>query len=105
MIKHHNKLVRGKIPDIIQANGATPVIRVITDDSEYLSALGDKLLEEAGEVRREPSLDELADAQEVVNALTRALGHTLEDLESARQQKADKRGDFEGRIYLVSTEE
>jgi predicted house-cleaning noncanonical NTP pyrophosphatase (MazG superfamily) len=45
------KLVRDRIPDIIRARGAAPQTRVL-DDSENLSSLFDKLLEEAQEMRR-----------------------------------------------------
>lgn len=57
----YNKLVRDKIPEICVANGDIPVIRYLEDDDAYLSALTDKLGEEAAEVKATPTLEELAD--------------------------------------------
>jgi predicted house-cleaning noncanonical NTP pyrophosphatase (MazG superfamily) len=104
-IKFHRKLVRDNIPEIIRKNGAKPDFRVITDNYEYLEALMAKLVEETHEVVKDPSLEELADAAEVVRAIAIALGHTPEELEEARAQKAVERGGFEGRVCLISTEE
>lgn len=42
----HSKLVRDRIPEIIQAAGGHPVIRVL-DDTSYRAALLAKLVEEA----------------------------------------------------------
>jgi predicted house-cleaning noncanonical NTP pyrophosphatase (MazG superfamily) len=100
----HNKLVRDKIPDIIAANGQTAHIRIIEDDAEYLAALCDKLGEESAEVKDIPSLEELADTLEVVHAIGKALGHTPEDIETARALKAEARGGFEKRIFLTGTQ-
>ena len=44
----YRKLVRDRIPEIIQAGGRHPVTRVL-DESGYRQALLDKLVEEAGE--------------------------------------------------------
>lgn len=101
----HNKLVRDKIPEICEASGATPHTRVIEDDQEYLEALFDKLDEEVAELKRDRNLGEAADVTEVVRAIVAALGHTPEQLEQTRAQKAEERGGFGGRIFLISTDE
>lgn len=44
-----NKLVRDKIPLIIQNNGERPFTRILSD-AEYEKALFDKLFEECNEV-------------------------------------------------------
>ena len=103
-MKTHNKLVRDKIPDICKANGDTAQTRIIENDKEYLAALCDKLIEEATEVRAEPSLEELADSLEVLQSIGKALGHTPEDIEAARVKKAQERGGFDKRIFLISTD-
>jgi len=56
----YNKLVRDKIPKIIEKSGKKAVI-YIADDKEYLKKLYEKLLEEIGEFKENPSPEELAD--------------------------------------------
>ena len=102
----HNKLVRDKIPEICQANGDVPTTRIL-DDTEYISALHDKLDEEGREVREaelNDLLGELADALEVLRAIGKAHGYTPEQIEDKRVEKFDERGGFDDRIFLVSTE-
>lgn len=102
-MKQFNKLVRDKIPQIIRDNGDTPTVRIIEDDNEYLAALTEKLVEEAREVQEAPVLDELADTLEVLYATGKALGYTPEDIEKARLKKADERGGFDDKVFLIST--
>lgn len=98
-----NKLVRDKIPEIIIASGETPVTHVIEDDGEFLDALIDKVGEEAQELKESKGLEELADLQEVVNALTTLCGFTPEQVEIVRAKKAQERGGFVGRVFLERT--
>lgn len=52
-MKHiHNKLVRDRIPEIIENDHKTCVTRILLNDDEYLVCLKSKLLEECHEVRR-----------------------------------------------------
>ena len=83
----YNKLVRDKIPEIIDASCKTCRTEVLSDD-EYLKMLDAKLDEE------------LADLIEVIYAVAKARGYTLEELEQVRAEKAAKRGGFEKRILL-----
>lgn len=99
-----DKLVRDKIPEIIRANGETPHSRVIEDDEEYLEALLSKDVEESAELAQDRNLAELADKLEVLYAIAKVLGYTPEQVEEARLEKATKRGGFDGRIFLESTE-
>ena len=46
------------------------------------------------------SLEELADLLEVMQAVVKARGWTLEELEQVRVEKAAKRGGFEKKILL-----
>jgi predicted house-cleaning noncanonical NTP pyrophosphatase (MazG superfamily) len=102
--KAYNKLVRDKIPQVIKANGGIPKTRVLAD-SEYLGELIKKLGEESREFEEAKSAEELADIQEVVNALAAAIGLSAEELESIRRQKAAERGGFTGKIFLQEVEE
>lgn len=92
------KLVRDLIPQIIEADGKTPVIRIM-DDEEYLRELERKLNEEVQEYMQDGSIEEMADVLEVLRAICIARGHTLEELESIRKKKAEQRGGFEKKIY------
>ena len=103
MITPNNKLVRDNIPDIIIKNGGTPKTRVL-DSDEYRDELRKKLSEEVDEYLKEPSLEELADISEVIHALAIFDGDSPDALERKRAEKADERGGFTGRIYLIETE-
>ena len=98
----YNKLVRDKIPDIIKANGETPITRIL-DAEEYKLELEKKLKEEYIEVLEasgESRIEELADMLEVMEALANVEGKTLEDVLSVKAKKQEKRGGFKDKIYL-----
>lgn len=98
------KLVRDKIPEIIENSGKEPIIRVL-DDNEYKEELLNKLYEEYNEVietkTKEETLEECSDVLEVLIALLEYNGYTLEDLLKCRDEKKEKRGAFQKRLYLV----
>lgn len=96
-----NKLVRDRIPAIIEAGGETPVTRIL-EDGEFRRCLEQKLDEETAEYHESRSLEELADILEVVFALAEAGGHSKEELMAAYQTKHDARGGFSKKIFLVS---
>ena len=85
------KLIGGRIPEIIRADGKTPVIREISGE-EYRSALREKLQEEAQEYLEAPiskSLEEPADILEVVRTLAEVEGHSYEKLLEETNRKQD----------------
>ncbi len=67
-------------------------------DEAYLRTIDAKLDEELAEYHQEQNLEELADLMEVLRAAVIARGHTLDELESVRAQKAAKRGGFAQKI-------
>lgn len=99
----HNKLVRDRIPAIIEASGRTAHTRLLTE-KEYLVALHRKLDEEAAELHADPCLEEMADLAEVLLALCEAHGYTAEELHAARVKKASERGGFRDKIFLMDVE-
>lgn len=103
-MKEFNKLVRNKIPDVIQANGEIAHYHVIEDDDAYLDALLKKDIEEGIELAQDTNLEELADKLEVLYAIAKVCGYKPEQVEQARVEKAIKRGGFDKRIFLESTE-
>ena len=97
--KSYHKLVRDRIPEIIEADGKTCICKTLSDE-DYLHLLDEKLNEELAEYQESKSLEELADLLEVMWAVVTARGWTLEDLERVRAEKAAKRGGFEKKILL-----
>lgn len=102
--KVYNKLVRDKIPEIIEATGAKPKTRILSD-AEYLQELIKKLGEEYEEFKADNNIEELADLHEVLLGLADALGVTRDELEKVRAQKAERRGAFTKRIFLEHVDE
>ena len=98
-MKEYNKLIRDRIPEIIEAAGKQCIVEVMNED-EYLEALDCKLEEELAEYQADKSLEELADLLEVMYAVVVARGYSIEELERVRKQKAEKRGGFEKRLRL-----
>ena len=92
------KLVRDRIPEIIQEDGKTPIIRIM-DEEEYVRELDRKLCAEVEEYRADGSIEEMADVLEVLQAICIARGYTLQQLEEVRRKKAAERGGFKKRIY------
>ena len=96
----YNKLVRDKILEIIKTNGQKPTHKILTAE-EYVVELTKKLVEEVEEYKKDKNTDELADIMEVVYALASLHSCTAEELEKNRAEKAEKRGSFEKKIFLV----
>ena len=55
-MKVYNKLVRDKIPEIIEADGKTCKTRILSNE-EYIAALEVKLNEEVAEYQMDKNLD------------------------------------------------
>lgn len=100
----HEKLVRDNIPQIISESGQTAQTRIL-NEAEYKAELQRKLQEEVAEYLEDNSIYELADILEVIEALCILHGFSKEALLTAKEEKAQKNGKFEKRIYLISTEE
>ncbi len=101
-MKVFNKLVRDKIPAVIEANGEQAKTRILTDD-EYRAELNKKLLEEVAEYSADNNVEELADIVEVVYGILNSMGISIEEFEIIRKAKVDKRGAFQERIFLEET--
>ena len=102
----YQKLVRDRIPEIIEKHGKKPFVREINGDV-YRAALGRKALEEVFEFveewqgnNKEDVLKESADVLEVILAALAEYGFNLEDLLSKMQVRRKDRGGFEKRIFL-----
>jgi predicted house-cleaning noncanonical NTP pyrophosphatase (MazG superfamily) len=101
------KLIRDGVPQLIRAQGLTPVLRVAEPD-EHMALLLAKLREEAAEVEQaiEDYADnvntaivgELADVMEVLFAIAGCIGASRAEVEEARIRKAAQRGGFTQRL-------
>jgi len=97
--KEYNKLVRDKIPQIIEESGQVAEVKVLKDD-EYEKCLKEKLNEECAEFQESATVEELADVVEVIYALLDYYGVGLDDFEKIRKKKAHDRGAFKSRLFL-----
>ena len=102
----YHKLVRDRIPQIIGSRGDHAVTRAL-DEASYQDALLAKPVEEAQEAssaRAEELPTELADVLEVLQALTKTLGMSWEQLLALAAAKRTRRDGFKGRIFLEYVE-
>ena len=97
----YNKLVRDKIPEIIEKSGKACEIEILSDE-EYLQMLDKKLDEELAEYHKDQNIEELADLLEVLYATAKARGYSIEGLEHVRIEKQKARGGFDKKILLKS---
>ncbi len=101
------KLVRDRIPELLAEAGIAHESSVLADEA-FRVALFKKLLEEAGEVvsaSADERLEELADAQEVLDTIASLSGFTCEHVRAVQEQKREARGGFHKRILLRWFEE
>lgn len=98
-LKKYNKLVRDRIPEVIEKDGHRAKFKTLSEKS-FLTALDKKLTEEVKEYQADKSIEEMADVLEVLYAICNARGYTLDELEAKRQEKYLERGGFEKRLFL-----
>lgn len=104
----YNKLVRDKIPLIIENTGKKFSTEIL-NDQDYIKYLKEKSYEELNEYWTAESngeaVEELADLLEIIHALAKHRGSFIEEVEAVRKEKAEKRGGFEAKIFLIEVEE
>ncbi|WP_404349568.1 nucleoside triphosphate pyrophosphohydrolase [Sutcliffiella horikoshii] len=104
----YNKLVRDKIPQIIETTRKKFITKILNDD-DYIKHLKQKTYEELDEYcsaqSNEEAVEELADLLEVILALANYHGFSMEEVEKVRKEKADKRGGFQEKILLIEVED
>ena len=93
------KLVRDKVPELIEETGAKPITHIAKDE-EYLQFLKIKLREEVEEFIAANNVEELSDILEVVDAIIKAQKINREQLESYKKYKINVKGKFDKRIVL-----
>jgi predicted house-cleaning noncanonical NTP pyrophosphatase (MazG superfamily) len=95
----YNKLIRDKIPEIIEAKGSKAIVEALDRDN-FQKYLNIKLSEEMKEYLADGSIEELADLVEVIYALLECKGISVEEFEKIRVSKAETRGAFKKRLLL-----
>lgn len=98
----HKKLIRDRIPEIIEANKGHYEMRVL-DEMEFEKELKKKLVEEAKELQNaddEEIVSELADVLELVKSIADQKGIKFVDVEEKQINKKEKRGGFEKKLFL-----
>lgn len=100
----YGKLVRDKVPHVIERNGGSSTTHVATDE-EFHTLLHAKLDEEVAEFKEAGDPKELVDILEVVKAFAERNNISWETLEQMRREKESERGAFKERIILDETHE
>lgn len=99
------KVVRDRIPEIIERTGKKCTVSKVTGEMLIL-ALQEKLIEELREFDEGGrDLEELADILEVVDGLAFHLGSSFEQIVELKQKKRQERGGFEEGIWLEEVED
>ena len=86
--------MRDKIISKIRLRGEEVYFRQVSGQ-EKLEFLFKKLVEEALEFEKDNTMEELADVQEVIEAIYQHLWWTKEQVEAVRLQKLEKNGGFQ----------
>lgn len=102
----YNKLVRDKIPEIIESNNEEVIYRYLSDN-EFKEYLKLKLSEELNEILSSKNnietLEEVADLLEVIKFYLKVHNYTLEDALNMCEIKNEKKGSFNKKILLIKT--
>ncbi|MBI2344564.1 nucleoside triphosphate pyrophosphohydrolase [Candidatus Dependentiae bacterium] len=102
-----NKLVRDKIIKIMEDKGSK-LYAYKLNDQDFLKQLKLKLLEEATEVSKAQTeqelLTELADVQEIIYTLLKFHNFTEKNLTAVREKKLEEKGGYQEKIFVTFAE-
>ncbi|GKW45865.1 nucleoside triphosphate pyrophosphohydrolase [Planococcus sp. NCCP-2050] len=104
----YNKLVRDHIPEVIQKTNKEFSTRILSEkeyETELKKKLSEELIEYVEASSDKEAVEELADILELLHSAVKLHGSSFEELEEVRKQKAEKRGGFEKRIFLIEVED
>jgi predicted house-cleaning noncanonical NTP pyrophosphatase (MazG superfamily) len=94
------KLVRDKVPHLLQKSEKAFTIRIVKG-GEYIQKLKEKLKQEVEDFITDDAIEELADIMEIVLLLSEIKGVNIKDLEGFRKLKAAERGSYKEGFVLV----
>ena len=106
--KVYNKLIRDKIPDIIEKDGCSYKTRTLRQ-KEYKQELLKKLVEEANETletngSKKELVKEIGDVQEIINYIIQTFNLDTKEIEKIRKKRKTSRGVFDKKLFLEYTE-
>lgn len=105
-MKHnYNKLVRDKIPSIIESTGRTCHYKELSDEVEIRSALCNKLIEKANAFSEKQTEDEISDLYAVLDALVAHFDFEPMHIDYLKMQNAEKKGSYSGNTFLIDVED
>ena len=97
--KIYNKLVRDKIPEVIEKTGKK-FSSHIAGELKYKEELFKKVYEELEEFKENPCAEEMADIFEVLEGLIKAYNIEMNNVFDIKEEKARERGAFDEKIIL-----
>ena len=107
-MKVYNKLVRDKVPQIIQNKGKV-VYYSMLDGDNLRKMLKIKLIEESRDVSKAMTkgemINELADISEVIETIYEIFDIEEIDVDLAKNKKMKEKGTFKSGTYLMCVEE
>jgi len=100
---YHKKLIRDKIPQIIEDNDGKYETRKLKG-GEFEEELKEKLVEEAeevGEAQGNELEKELSDVLQVVKSIAELKDIEFSEVEKKQKQRKEERGGFKKRLFLI----
>ncbi len=106
--KIYNKLIRDRIPEIIEKDGCSYKTRILKQ-KEYKQELLKKIVEESQEVletngNKRELIKEIGDVQEIINYIIKTFNLDKKEIEKIRKKRKKSRGSFDKKIFLEYTE-
>lgn len=100
---YHKKLVRDKIPEIIESKGDKYKTRILSKN-EFRQRLREKLVEESKEVvnsTKKELTNELSDVVQLARSIAKLEGISFRKIEKNRKEKLQRAGAFTKKIFLI----
>ena len=105
----YNKLIRDKIPEIIEEKGEMCDVRVLDDAHEFQQELLKKIVEEAGGLvkarTRSELLSEYADLMVALDTLMQLMEFSEADIKTALEENIADKGSYKRQLFLHWSED
>lgn len=105
----YNKLIRDRIPEIIQEKGELCDVRVLDDAHEFQQELLKKIVEEAGGLvkarNRNDMLSEYADLMIALDTLMELMEFSEADIKASLEENIKQKGAYKRQLFLHWSED